>query len=918
MADAFDRAHEAVVHVFVQVRGQNDFKYERPSSGIIVSPEGLVVTWWSLVAEAFEAQDDGPSKAAFVKLANGDQHPVSVAARSARSGLVLLKIETAGQSFHALPIRRDRAAAGEVAGVYGFQDGEEHAGFTGVVSLPQGPVRLGTESNKVLAPDSFLLTSAAIQQRSHGAALIDGNGSLIGICNATHVRVIGKRDPTAEDFRIPSYGFVFPSDEIAQTFARYLSGTRKAVPPPPSPGVSAYEAAALSVVTVRAGNRTDEIGDSDPFAWRRRAGVGSGVILNSDGLVITNRHLVAAGGPIRVRTASGKTFNAELVNSKLRANLALLQLQGAHGLTAIQCAPADSVAVGQALFAIGRPEKTGASIHSGIASAIRSSELQVDAHIGNANGGGAIVDADGRLVGIADAGIIDRIERALQRNGSRAKVDDSLSVVPGVGILHRTLADQIPAPQSAAPSAQTTSEKDLARIVESIAPAMLNVYIEAVIREDTSDNPFAQATERRVVTSLGSGVVIDPSGLALTNWHVVDAATFPDGSANDSFAVKVVQFGGETHEADVLSISREDDLALIRLRLDDGDAPLHAIEFGDSDSLSIGDRAFAIGNPHGRANTVTAGVVCALDQGIRVRGRFRKLEPLIETDAAINGGNSGGALLDGAGRLIGINSAGGSGLNITGYAIPVNHVRKRLREALLTPHKMRTVYTGLICEDRGGEVIVSEVVEYSPAERAGIQIGDRITSFDGKEMRWTVDQVVATVGRGIDPIGVEFERDGQPGSVNIAPISPQGRLVERMIGVQIETVSFRNEIELIRGAAVARERFAFGNDTAQPNEIPRSLVRVARRSIPENETRLDSALEVGDLLVAMVFRSDTGEDTQRQTLYLDSATTIIETLRGLLTLTKSGQVREQATVDFWVFRDNKIITVPVIAKRVPW
>src|SRR5690606_22658412 len=144
---------------------------------------------------------------------------------------------------------------------------------------------------------------------------------------------------------------------------------------------------------------------------------------------------------------------------------------------------------------------------------------------------------------------------------------------------------------------------------------------------------------------LGSGVVIDESGLALTNWHVVDEATEPDGSAVPGWIVRAYLRDGRSYVADVLSISREEDLALIRLRLPPEER-LTAIELGSSAHLSVGDLAVAIGNPHGRADTVTAGVITAKNQAIRVKGRRRKLKHLLETDAAINAGNSGGALLD--------------------------------------------------------------------------------------------------------------------------------------------------------------------------------------------------------------------------------------------------------------------------------
>src|SRR5690606_18654340 len=116
------------------------------------------------------------------------------------------------------------------------------------------------------------------------------------------------------------------------------------------------------------------------------------------------------------------------------------------------------------------------------------------------------------------------------------------------------------------------------------------------------DDPFASLAEPELVTlGLGSGVIIDRSGLALSNWHVVDEAVNPDGSMKPDHAVTVRVFGGKTYPVEVLSISREDDLSLLRLVLEEGEE-VPAVELGDSDALAIGENVAAIGNPHGRAN----------------------------------------------------------------------------------------------------------------------------------------------------------------------------------------------------------------------------------------------------------------------------------------------------------------------------
>ncbi len=228
----------------------------------------------------------------------------------------------------------------------------------------------------------------------------------------------------------------------------------------------------------------------------------------------------------------------------------------------------------------------------------------------------------------------------------------------------------------------------------------------------------------------GSGVVITPDGFVLTSAHVVDGAgrgvaSFVDGR---ELAVEVVG-------TDPLS-----DLAVLRI---DSNG-LTAAELGDAESLQVGQLVVAIGNPNGFAGSVTAGVVSALGRSLPTRSgsATRIVENVIQTDAALNPGNSGGALADGSGRVVGINTAvAGVGL---GLAVPINETTRRIVGALMTEGRVRRAYIGIAGGPRplpprlsaalgrrtGIEVV--EVVQGSPADRAGLRAEDLIVEVDGQ------------------------------------------------------------------------------------------------------------------------------------------------------------------------------------------
>jgi S1-C subfamily serine protease len=226
----------------------------------------------------------------------------------------------------------------------------------------------------------------------------------------------------------------------------------------------------------------------------------------------------------------------------------------------------------------------------------------------------------------------------------------------------------------------------------------------------------------------GSAVVITPDGFMLTSAHVVARS---DGRGRASFV------DGSEHGFEVVGADPHSDLAVLRTQTQD----LTPAELGDAERLRVGQLVVAIGNPNGFAGSVTAGVISALGRSLPTQSG-RIVDNVIQTDAALNPGNSGGALADGSGRVVGINTAvAGVGL---GLAVPVNQATRKIIAALMTEGRFRRAYLGLAGGTRplpprlarklgrhsGVEVV--QVVEGTPAAAAGLRPEDLIVEIDGE------------------------------------------------------------------------------------------------------------------------------------------------------------------------------------------
>jgi Do/DeqQ family serine protease len=238
----------------------------------------------------------------------------------------------------------------------------------------------------------------------------------------------------------------------------------------------------------------------------------------------------------------------------------------------------------------------------------------------------------------------------------------------------------------------------------------------------------------QVQRALGSGVVVDASGLVMTNNHVIEGAS----------EVKIALSDKREFEAEIVLKDARTDLAVLRVK--DGREKFTAIEIGNSDELQVGDVVLALGNPFGVGQTVTHGIVSAL---ARTQVGITDYQFFIQTDAAINPGNSGGALVDLSGRLVGLNTAifsrsgGSQGI---GFAIPVNMVKVVIASAKTGGSVVKRPWLGAklqnvtpdIAESLGLKrpvgALVATVIEKSPGARAGLKSGDLITAIDGQSV----------------------------------------------------------------------------------------------------------------------------------------------------------------------------------------
>ena len=269
--------------------------------------------------------------------------------------------------------------------------------------------------------------------------------------------------------------------------------------------------------------------------------------------------------------------------------------------------------------------------------------------------------------------------------------------------------------------------------VEKTLPSVVNIGTERLVRVFSSDPQLRFREEvfdrffrdffdnagpgYQVSHSLGSGVILDEEGYILTNFHVIQRAS--------KISVKLAN--EQTYIAEPVAGDPILDIALIRIH---PDRPLQAIELAADNDLLLGETVVALGNPFGLEQSVTVGVLSARNREARYNGEVLYRD-ILQTDAAVNPGSSGGPLINIEGRMIGLNVAIHREAQNIGFAVPVRHIRAQVA-AWLSPRHLKTLQTGFEAADSPGGVVVSRVESGGPAEKAGLRTGARLRAINGR------------------------------------------------------------------------------------------------------------------------------------------------------------------------------------------
>lgn len=338
-----------------------------------------------------------------------------------------------------------------------------------------------------------------------------------------------------------------------------------------------------------------------------------------------------------------------------------------------------------------------------------------------------------------------------------------------------------------------------ADVIEDAQKAVVSVYSKKIVRERIVINPFLRQffgdipdqERRQEQTGLGSGVIVSPDGYILTNNHVVEGADELKISLTDDreFVAKVIGSDPKT------------DIAVIKVDAE----TLPTITLADSDNIRVGDIVFAIGNPLDVGQTVTMGIVSAKGRSVGILEDVSGYESFIQTDAAINMGNSGGALVDAKGRLVGINSAilspsrGNIGI---GFAVPIN-LAATVMHSLIESGTVSRGYLGVQSQTLTADdaealglprstkgVTITDVTPDSAAEKAGLQLGDVILSVNDKPVTTLRDLriYIAQMAPG-SKVKLKISRDGKDRTIDVTLGKLDEKPNELLTGVEVETLT---------------------------------------------------------------------------------------------------------------------------------
>jgi serine protease Do len=415
-----------------------------------------------------------------------------------------------------------------------------------------------------------------------------------------------------------------------------------------------------------------------------------------------------------------------------------------------------------------------------------------------------------------------------------------------------------------------------APIVKKVAPSVVNIYSTRFIKERLQRNPMlddpffrqffgnqlppeGDDRERtRKEQSLGSGVIVSPDGYILTANHVVA----------DADEVKVF-IGDNKYTAKIIGNDSATDIAVLKIQA----ANLPAVTLADSDQLEVGDVVLAVGNPFGLGQSVTMGIVSGLGRHYGVNGEFG-YENFIQTDAAINKGNSGGALVDAEGRLIGINtwiasSSGGS--EGVGFAVPINIARNVL-ERMVSGSKVTRGYLGVSMQDLDADlanefgltnqngILVNDVMPDAPAAKAGIKSGDVIVAINDKpvEDAHSLQLTVSQISPGTS-VALKIIRNGLNKTINVTLAELPGG--ENSVSDQNNSSdSSTGMADALHGVKVAD----FEPQVREQLHVPANVQGAFVTDVGSDSNSADAGLQVNDIIVEINHQPVTSaEDAKR-------------------------------------------------------
>ena len=319
----------------------------------------------------------------------------------------------------------------------------------------------------------------------------------------------------------------------------------------------------------------------------------------------------------------------------------------------------------------------------------------------------------------------------------------------------------------AQPASSTSTVDSLTQLYKDDAPGVVDITVELTTSDNTPSFPFNQPNQSQKAEAEGTGFEIDKDGNILTAQHVVANST----------AITVTFRDGSTAKAAVVGVDKSTDTAVIHV--DVPSSKLHPLALGDSSSVEPGQSVVAIGSPFSLPETMTAGIVSATNRTITAPNKF-SITGAIQTDAAINHGNSGGPLIDTAtNTVIGINDQIETDTNDNagiGFAVPINSA-KSVAQTLIAGGTVRHAYVGVLIKPVSGGAQITEIKKGSPAAKAGLKVGDVVTAFNGNDIN-SADDLTAAVfhAKSGQTVTVTIRRDGETKHLSVTlgvqPSSP--------------------------------------------------------------------------------------------------------------------------------------------------